>query len=103
MNLDFADDISLVTDRDLCPIRAYNAKLMFYQTQKTTPEAENALADALPLLASEMTIFDWIYKAGCKTGGFAAALRLIAGGHAMLIRHERLSPLSEVISAGAIK
>ena len=90
----FADDIALVTDRDLCPIQVYNARLTYYQTRCATPSADHALRSALSLVQGTCSIADWIAVAKSPAQGFGAALRLIQMGVVQMIVNERLSPSS---------
>lgn len=73
---DFADRVTIMTEKHLDPVDVYNATL-FNAVRKPDPEADAAMADAVSGLVGTAKIGDLISHTGLGGRGFRSIARLI--------------------------
>lgn len=86
----FADDVRLLTDRDLDPVELHNAWLL-HGIRAGDPPADAAAAQVLAGMSRTSTLADLTARTGLGAAGFRALLRLVRSGHLRLFRAERIT------------
>ncbi|MBM3333276.1 hypothetical protein FJY63_01300 [Candidatus Sumerlaeota bacterium] len=93
---DFADDVVLMTDRDICPIELHNATFLD-SLKEVDPEADAAVRRAMRRIIGARRISDIVSEVGLRGRGFRAVGRLLRG------RELVLSPPTRITSEAAVR
>jgi hypothetical protein len=97
---DFADRVTLVTEKHLDPIELHNATL-FNAVRDPDPAADSVMRDAVANLVGAVKISDLIAHTGLGGRGFRAITRLIGNREASLQRAARIDYNSFIIRSAA--
>lgn len=87
----FADDVRLITEADLDPVLAHNAKIIA-AVREPDPEADGAAWLQLRNLTGARTLQDLTRAIGMEARGYRALLRLIRNGRIRIERGRRITP-----------
>lgn len=88
---DFADRVSLITEKHLDPIELHNAELI-HSVRLPDPEVDVAVQQVSEGIKGAVPIADLAQAAGYPGRGFLAAVRLIRKHELELVAHERIEP-----------
>ena len=91
----FADDVRLLTDRDLDPVELHNAWLL-HGARVGDPQADVIAADVFAAMSGTVTLAELTARTGLGATGFRALLRLVRSGHLRLFRTERITSATSV-------
>ncbi|SDY37287.1 hypothetical protein SAMN05444340_106185 [Citreimonas salinaria] len=86
---DFADRVSLVTEKNLDPIEVYNAELL-HSVRIPDPEADAAVRRVVAETSGAVKIENIVSAAGCSGRGFLATVRMIRTHDLELVARERI-------------
>lgn len=86
---DFADRVSLLTEKHLDPIEVHNAELI-HGVRLPDPEPDAAVRRVVAGISGAVKIGDVVALAGCSGSGFRAVVRLIRTHELELVNHERI-------------
>jgi hypothetical protein len=86
----FADEVLVVTERDLDPIEVHNAELI-YAVRLPDPDFDAAARRVIQCLAGAAKIGDLVAATGHEGQGFRAIVRLIRAHELELVAHERIT------------
>lgn len=92
---DFADQVRLMTERQVHPVTLHNAQLL-HEVRQPDPEADAAAAEAIAGIRGAATLGDLTDAMGLGVRGFRALLRLLRSHRLRLVRHERITRQSFV-------
>ncbi|MCJ2030443.1 hypothetical protein MKK50_13685 [Methylobacterium sp. J-043] len=81
---DFADEVVLITERDLPPATVHNAKLMHACRRDPPGDADEAVLAVLATITGRISIADLRAAAGHGGEGFRATVRLIGSGRIVM-------------------
>lgn len=81
---DFADEIVLITERDLPPATVHNAKLLHACRRDPPGDADKAVLAVLATVIGQVSIADLRAAAGHGGEGFRATVRLIGSGRIVM-------------------
>ncbi|MEP6020632.1 MAG: hypothetical protein ABJ251_19325 [Paracoccaceae bacterium] len=95
---DFVDDVRILTEVDLNPIELHNVKVLA-AVREADPEADVAAWQVLSSLPPEggQPLRELTLQTGMGARGYRALLRLLRGGHASMVKHERISPKTLIV------
>lgn len=95
---DFADEVRLLTGRDVNEIDLQNAKILA-AVREPDPEADTAAFQALCAApeGAGQSLRDLTLATGMNARGYRAALRLVRNGIARSLRREKLGPQSILV------
>lgn len=88
---DFADRVSLVTEKHLDPIEVYNAELV-HSVRISDPDVDAVVRRTVAKISGSVKIADIVSAAQCSGRGFLAAVRMIRKHELELVAHERIEP-----------
>lgn len=88
---DFADEVRVMTERDLDPVELHNAQL-FHGLRHPDPEADAAAAAVTAPLVGAVALSELAERIGLGPRGFRALVRRIAAGALRCLAHERITP-----------
>jgi hypothetical protein len=91
----FADEVRLMTDRDLDPVDLANATL-FHAYRVPDPEADAAAAQATEGLVGAARLHDLTEATGLGSRGYRALVRRVHHGQLVQLTRERISAASLV-------
>ncbi len=86
----FADEVVLMTERDIDPVEFYNAEMM-HEMRRPDPEADAAARRSMREIVASVQIQDLITAIGLGARGFRAIVRLIRSKDLKLINKERIA------------
>lgn len=98
----FADNVCLLTDRDLDQVQRHNAKILSAPIAPD-PDAECAVRDIAKGLRGAVSIREVVLATGLEERAHRAALSLIRAGELVLAKHERITPTALVTWKGSQK
>lgn len=81
---DFADEVVLITERDLPPATVHNAKLLHACRRDPPGDADEAVLAVLATITGRISIADLRDAAGHGGEGFRATVRLIGSGRIVM-------------------
>ena len=87
----FADRVSLITEKHLDPIELHNAELI-HSVRLADPEPDAAVRAVVANINGAVEIRDLVAAAGVSGRGFLAVVRMIGRHELELITHERIEP-----------
>lgn len=87
----FADEVVLITERDLPPATVHNAKLMHACRRDPPGDADDAVLAVLATITGRISIADLRDAAGHGGEGFRATVRLIGSGRIVMEGAGRIS------------
>jgi hypothetical protein len=88
---DFANRVSLITEKHLDPTEVFNAELI-HSVRQPDPETDAVVERVVAALQAAAKISDIVAAAGCGGNGFRAVVRLIRNRKLDLVAHERIGP-----------
>lgn len=86
----FAEDVEVVTEKNLTPSEIYNAEMM-HQMRRPVPDVDAAARRAIRDIRGDVQIRDLVEIIGHAGAGFQALVRLIRTHELTLTRQERIS------------
>jgi hypothetical protein len=92
------DDFRLFTERDVCPVEFFNAKL-FLSVRRPDCFGDPVARDVVGRMAGVATIESLVEQTGLDGMGFRALVRLIRSGHLQMVSYERIDHSSLVFKA----
>jgi hypothetical protein len=92
----FADDVVLMTEKDICPIELHNATFLD-GLKEVDPEADTEVRRAMRGRTGARQIQDIISEVGLRGRGFRAVGRLLRSGELVLRDCDRISPEAFVV------
>lgn len=95
----FADNVCLLTDRDLDQVQLHNAELLSAPIASDT-DAETAIRGTAAELQGAVSIRELVRATGLEQRAYRSALRLIRTGELALAKHERITPTTLVTWKG---
>ncbi|QCO54683.1 hypothetical protein EOK75_02030 [Pseudorhodobacter turbinis] len=96
----FLDDFRLFTEKDVCPVEWFNARL-FHSVRRPDPFGDPVAADVVRQFSGVITIDELVDATRLAGMGFRAVVRLIRTGQLEMVRHERIDHQSQVFKAKA--
>jgi hypothetical protein len=90
VTLEFADEVVVMTERDIDPVEYHNAEIM-HEMRRPDPEADAAARRAIGELVGAVQIQDLVDAIDFGSRGFRAVVRLIRSRDLELINHVRIS------------
>jgi len=87
---DFADDVVVMTERDIDPIELFNAEMM-HEMRRADPEADAAARRAVGEIFASVQVQDLVEAIGLGARGFRAVVRLIRSHELTLINKVRIA------------
>ena len=95
---DFVDDVRILTEVDLNPVELHNAKILA-AVRVADPEADVTACEILSRLPPEggQTLRELTLQTGMGARGYRALLRLLRGGQASMVKHEKISPKTLIV------
>lgn len=91
----FADDVRLLTDRDLDPVELHNAWIL-HGVRAGDPPADTVAAQVLADMSGPSSLADLTARTVLGATGFRALLRLVRSGHLRLLRAENITSTTTV-------
>ncbi|PVH27300.1 hypothetical protein [Pararhodobacter oceanensis] len=91
----FVSDVRLLTDVGLDPVELHNARLL-HGMRTPDPEADIAAEAVFAAMSGVSTLSELSGLIGLGARGLRALIRLIRSHHLRLVRHEKITPSSEV-------
>ncbi|MBM2291775.1 hypothetical protein JQX09_07625 [Sulfitobacter pseudonitzschiae] len=83
------DDFRLFTERDVCPVEFFNAKL-FHSVRRPDCFGDPVARDVVGRTTGVVTIESLVEQTGLDGMGFRALVRLIRSGHLQKVSYERI-------------
>ncbi|MEP3342954.1 MAG: hypothetical protein ABJO09_11665 [Hyphomicrobiales bacterium] len=93
----YADEIVLITERDLSKTAATSATRCLHSTRLTDPEADNAISSVVSSSAFPTTIERLVEASGLFGRGYRALLRAIADGRLVVTNNASIDYGSTVV------
>jgi len=88
---EFADRVSIITEKHLDPIEVHNAELL-HSVRLPEPEPDAAVRRVIGAMNGAARIADIVTSAGCIDNGYRAVIRLLRSHELELTAHERIEP-----------
>ncbi len=92
------DDFRLFTDRDVCQVELFNAKL-FHSVRRPDCFGDPVAKDVVDKMTGVVTIGSLVEQTRLDGMGFRALVRLIRSGHLEMVGYERIDHSSLVFKA----
>lgn len=89
------DDFRLFTERDVCPVELFNAKL-FHSVRRPDCFSDPVARDIVGRMTGVLMIESLVEQTGLDGMGFRALVRLIRSGHLQMVSYERIEHSSMV-------
>lgn len=99
--LDFADELRLLTERDIDPISLSNAH-MFAAVREVEPEADAVARQVVRSLHGGRSLRDLTLSTGLEDRGYRALIRLLRLGELRPMQHELITPAT-IIKRGRMR
>ncbi|QFT79944.1 hypothetical protein FIU89_04910 [Roseovarius sp. THAF27] len=87
---DFADEVVVMSERDLDPIELFNAEIM-HEMRRPDPEADASARSVVGEIVASVQIMDLVEAVGLGARGFRALVRLIRSHELQLIDKVRIA------------
>ncbi|WP_422072035.1 hypothetical protein [Tranquillimonas rosea] len=87
---DFADEVVVMTERDVDPVELFNAEIM-HEMRRPDPEADAAARRVVSELVASVQIQDLVEAIGLGARGFRAVVRLIRSHELELVMKMRIA------------
>ncbi len=87
---DFADDVVVMTERDIDPVEYFNAEIM-HEMRRPDPEADASARRVVGEIVASVQIQDLVEATGLGARGFRAVVRLIRAHELELVMKMRIA------------
>lgn len=87
---EFADDVQVMTERDIDPVELFNAEMM-HEMRRPDPEADAAARRIMGEIVASAQIQDLVTAIGLGARGFRAVVRLLRSHELELINKVRIA------------
>ena len=95
------DEFRLFTERDVCPVELYNAKL-FHSVRRPDCFGDPVARDIVGHMTGVQTIAHLVELTGLQGMGFRAVVRLIRSGYLEMVGYDRIGHHTMVFKAREI-
>jgi hypothetical protein len=86
----FLDDFRLFTEKDICPVELFNAKL-FHAYRRPEEEGDTVARNVVENMTGVVNLAQLVLQIGLEGKGFQALVRLMRSGHLEVLNYERIS------------
>jgi len=90
ISLGVLDDFRLFTEKDVCPVELFNARL-FHSVRRPDQFGDPVAQDVVQSMSGVDRLGDLVDKTRLGGMGFRALVRLIRAGHLQMLSYERIS------------
>jgi hypothetical protein len=87
---DFADEVVVMTERDINPVELFNAEMM-HEMRRSDPEADSTARRIVGAIVASVRIQDLVEAIGLGARGFRAVVRLIRSHELELVSNVRIA------------